>query len=179
MIADALLSFGQVDFASSNLGAAGFVEFPTCLDVDEFRDIGKGGQYVFQIHVDTDVNLTLIGGGDPDYMVVDFQLAFDPATTAFNAQTVDVVAKSGSYAAANNESPVDASNYNAGRMTAGTDFYVCLPPQSQGSNSNRYLKCIVAAGLTGGGVSITSGKVTVKLAPSPDLITRHPTGYSV
>lgn len=176
MIGDAQLSFGQVNFASTNLAGAGFVEFPLCLDVNELRDIGKGGPLTFQIHVDTDVNVAITGG--IDYMTMDFQLAFDVGTGGFAAQTIDVVQKSATLAANNSEAPVDGGNFNAGRLAAGNDFYVCLPPQPQGSNGNRYLKCIVAAGLASGG-NVTSGKVTVKLATAADLQTRHPTGYTV
>lgn len=59
MARDALLNFGTIDFASTNLAALAAVRFPDTVDCGQaLRDIGTGNPLMVEFHVETTITAT-------------------------------------------------------------------------------------------------------------------------
>lgn len=117
---DALLNLGTINFASTNLGAAGAVAFPDLVDLGVAgRDLGVGTQLVVECHVETDWAATAA-------FVSHFSLFTTNDTST--ALTTQVLAGSTQQLASSGMIGNNAGAYVIAQPKAGLKVFMVIPP---------------------------------------------------
>lgn len=176
---DALLSFGEINFATTNLptGVSGQVGFPDQIDVGGVaNDIGKGE--LLQVEFTCETAITA------DYHV--FQAAalmtnnLVGVVAALQGGTADVIVRSGDIAAAGATSIINTGNFRWLECQPGLKFYMPIPamPRNQGYDlGKRYLA--IALNSIVGTAAVATGRLSAQLVLSGQQDHTYQGGFSV
>ena len=187
-IFDDRLTFGTLDFASSNVAAGLGAEFPNTIDANLVRDLAKGEPLLISARVLTPVTLAVAG-----YHVISLALVLVPSATInlftqYAAGDADVIGRLGDYASSDSNGIVATTGFNAGRLDGptaggvganptGTEFFGYLPPLPAIDIGQRYLGLVALSILAS--QTIDAGTILARFQMDGQMAKPHAGGFSI